>query len=105
MSQKVTVNINAKWFEENKQKFLQAANQNLDKEDKNTEYEIEVPAEVVDYNFHQGEENSLGYCNIGDDNNLRVWITEPLTSSMMMNVAESVVKMLNKAKTLFETLK
>lgn len=105
---KATIRLEKKWFEENKQRFINAGNANLEQDDElyNNYYEIEFDVSVASFDFDGSENEGVGYEGyMNTAPHGQIWIDRPLNDDMRMKIAEVVVKRLNKAKALLESLK
>lgn len=104
MPTKAIITIGKDWFEANKQNFLNAANKNLDDRELNSEYKIEVDVTISDSDFVDSE--YISYDTYDDEEErVHVFLDSPLEDDHKIRIAEALIKKLNKAKTLLESIK
>lgn len=99
-----TIIINKKWFDENKQKFLDEANKRDYNEVKDSDYKIDVEIDNNEYFItEQGRINVVGGTKSKVDD---VWISLESEPDMgdLIRLAQLAAKQYNKVKTFFESL-
>jgi len=98
---KTIIDIDKKWFEENKTKFLECYNSDKFTDNKNSVFRIEVEAENSAILISEDQKIRI---NSGTNECYVACITEPDVESLI-NLSQVISKYFNKAKTVFEALK
>lgn len=108
MSTKIVVTLNLEWLKQNQQKFIAAANSNMadDDPDRDTLLDIEFDAELDDWEVGEDSDSRLAYAGYTDRSaDAYVHLQSPFSDDMRLKMAEHMIKTLNKAKALLESIK